>query len=36
VFGDGAVRIWNLAEQPFPGAIQIVELSRPRDPQVRA
>ena len=26
VIGDGAVWIWNLADQHFPGAIQIVDL----------
>ena len=28
--GDGAIWIWNLAEQHFPGAIQIVDLFHPR------
>jgi len=26
VIGDGAVWIWNLADQHFPGALQIVDL----------
>jgi hypothetical protein len=30
VIGDGAVWIWNLAEQHFPGAIQIVDLYHAR------
>jgi len=30
VIGDGAVWIWNLAEQHFPGAIQIVDLYQAR------
>src|ERR1051325_2497902 len=30
VMGDGAVWIWNLAEQYFPGAIQIVDLYHAR------
>jgi len=30
VLGDGAVWIWNLAEQHFPGAIQIVDLFHAR------
>lgn len=30
VLGDGAVWIWNLAEQHFPGAIQIVDLYHAR------
>ncbi len=30
VIGDGAVWIWNLAEQHFPGAIQIVDLFHAR------
>jgi len=30
VMGDGAEWIWNLAEQHFPGAIQIVDLYRAR------
>jgi hypothetical protein len=32
VIGDGAVWIWNLAEQHFPGAIQIVDLYHARQP----
>lgn len=31
VLGDGAVWIWNLAEQHFPGAIQIVDLYHARE-----
>ena len=30
VLGDGAVWIWNLADQHFPGAIQIVDLYHAR------
>jgi hypothetical protein len=30
VLGDGAVWIWNLAQQHFPGAIQIVDLYHAR------
>ena len=30
MLGDGAVWIWNLAEQHFPGAIQIVDLYHAR------
>ena len=30
VLGDGAIWIWNLAEQHFPGAIQIVDLYHAR------
>ena len=30
VIGDGAVWIWNLADQHFPGAIQIVDLFHAR------
>ena len=30
VIGDGAVWIWNLAHQHFPGAIQIVDLYHAR------
>jgi hypothetical protein len=30
VIGDGAIWIWNLAEQHFPGAIQIVDLYHAR------
>src|SRR3954471_2700221 len=30
VIGDGAVWIWNLADQHFPGAIQIVDLYHAR------
>jgi hypothetical protein len=30
VIGDGAVWIWNLAEQHFPGAVQIVDLYHAR------
>jgi Uncharacterised protein family (UPF0236) len=30
VMGDGAEWIWNLAEQPFPGAVQIVDLYHAR------
>ncbi len=30
VLGDGAIRIWDLAEQHFPGAIQIVDLYHAR------
>ena len=30
VIGDGAVWIWNLADQHFPGAMQIVDLYRAR------
>jgi len=30
VMGDGAEWIWNLAEQHFPGAVQIVDLYHPR------
>jgi hypothetical protein len=31
VIGDGAVWIWNLADQHFPGAIQIVDLYHARE-----
>ena len=31
VIGDGAVWIWNLADQHFPGAIQIVDLFHARE-----
>lgn len=31
VLGDGAVWIWNLADQHFPGAIQIVDLYHARE-----
>jgi len=31
VMGDGAVWIWNLADQHFPGAIQIVDLYHARE-----
>ena len=30
VMGDGAEWIWNLAEQHFPGAVQIVDLYHAR------
>ena len=30
VMGDGAERIWNLSEQHFPGAVQIVDLYHAR------
>src|ERR1035438_7182752 len=30
VIGDGAVWIWNLADQHFPGAVQIVDLYHAR------
>ena len=30
VLGDGAVWIWNLADQHFPGAVQIVDLYHAR------
>ena len=30
VIGDGAVWIWNLGDQHFPGAMQIVDLYRAR------
>ena len=31
VLGDGALQIWNLAEEHFPGAIQIVDLYHARE-----
>ncbi len=31
ILGDGAIRIWNSADQHFPGAIQIVDLYHARE-----